>query len=194
MPAWPPRLAATVVWSFILLGRTSNWFPALRPFVLVVGALGVVAILALPLLHNIPKVAIVLVATLGFGAALAAPLFSTVATAATPHTGAIPSATPTPAGGAGGPGGGFGGGAGGFPGGAFRRAFGGATRAGRLPSGWRLPRSGRLPAGAGAGAVLVRVPSRAERPRSVAEVASAEQRVPAVLVAWTVAVAVAQDS
>ena len=36
-------LAATVVWSYILLGRTSDWFPALRPFVAVVGALGVVA-------------------------------------------------------------------------------------------------------------------------------------------------------
>ena len=30
-------LAATVVWSYILLGRTSEWFPALRPFVAVVG-------------------------------------------------------------------------------------------------------------------------------------------------------------
>ena len=45
-------LAATVVWSYILLGRTSDWFPALRPFVVVVGALGVVAILALPLLRT----------------------------------------------------------------------------------------------------------------------------------------------
>ena len=45
-------LAATVVWSYVLLGRTSDWFPALRPFVLVAGALGVVAILALPLLRS----------------------------------------------------------------------------------------------------------------------------------------------
>ena len=30
-------LAATVVWSYVLLGRTSDWFPALRPFVAVVG-------------------------------------------------------------------------------------------------------------------------------------------------------------
>ena len=147
-------LAATVVWSDILLGRTSDWFPALRPFVVVVGALGMVAILALPLLRSIPKMAVVLVATLGFGAALAAPLFSTIATAATPHTGAIPSATPTPAG-AGGPGGGFAGGAGGFPGGAFRRAFGGGsrggTRAGGFPGGGGFPGAGRLPTGAGAG-------------------------------------------
>ena len=94
-------LGATVVWSYVLLGRTSNWFPALRPSVVVVGALGVLAILALPLLHHIPKLAVVLVAVLGFGAALAAPLFSTVATAATAHNGAIPSVTPTPAGGGG---------------------------------------------------------------------------------------------
>ena len=151
-------LAATVVWSYILLGRTSDWFPALRPFVAVVGALGVLAILALPLLRSIPKLAIVLVAMLGFGAALAAPLFSTVATAATAHTGAIPSVTPTPAGG-GGPGGGFpGGGAGGFRGGAaFRRAFAGGTfpggaRGGGVPGGGSFPGAGGFPARTGAGA------------------------------------------
>ena len=123
-------LAATVIWSYVLLGRTSDWFPALRPFVAVVGTLGVVAILALPLLRSVPKLAVGLVAALGLGAALAAPLFSTVATAATPHSGAIPSVTPTPTGG------GFGG-AGGFPGGAggFRRAFGGAGFGGGFPGG-----------------------------------------------------------
>ena len=127
-------LAATVVWSYVLLGRTSDWFPALRPFVAVVGGLGVVAILALPLLGRVPKVAIGLVAALGFGAALAAPLFSTVATAATPHSGAIPSVTPSAQGGFGGPGGGFPGGAGGFPGGA-RRAFAGGGLPGGAPAG-----------------------------------------------------------
>jgi len=125
-------LAATVVWSYLLLGRTSDWFPALRPFVAVVGSLGVVAILSLPLLRSVPKLAIGLVAALGLGAALAAPLFSTVATAATPHNGAIPSVTPTPAGGQGGPGGGF---PGGGPGGGFRRAFGGGFPGGGFPGG-----------------------------------------------------------
>ena len=128
-------LAATVVWSYLLLGRTADWFPALRPFVAVAGALGVVAILALPLLRSVPKLAIGLVTVLGFGAALAAPLFSTVATAATPHNGAIPSVTPTASGGFGGPGGGFPGG--GFPGGAARACL----RRWRLPR-WRLPRWG----------------------------------------------------
>ncbi len=89
-------LAVTVWWSYELLGRTSDWFPALRPFVAVAGALGVVAILVLPLLRSVPKLAVALVSVLGLGAALAAPLFSTVATAATPHQGAIPSVTPTP--------------------------------------------------------------------------------------------------
>jgi 4-amino-4-deoxy-L-arabinose transferase-like glycosyltransferase len=119
-------LAATVWWGYVLLGRTSNWFPALRPFVLVAGAMGVVAILLLPLLRSVPKLAVGAVSVLGLGAALAAPLFSTVATAATPHSGAIPSVTPSAQGGFGGPGGGFGGG---FPGGgpsaAARRAFAG---------------------------------------------------------------------
>ncbi len=127
-------LAATVVWSYLLLGRTADWFPALRPFVAVAGTLGVVAILALPLLRAVPKLAIGLVAVLGFGAALAAPLFSTVATAATPHNGAIPSVTPTASGGFGGPGGGFPGG--GFPGGGARRAFaGGGFPGGGFPGG-----------------------------------------------------------
>ncbi|HEY4703086.1 MAG TPA: glycosyl transferase, partial [Streptosporangiaceae bacterium] len=146
-------LAATVVWSYILLKRTSDWFPALRPFVAVVGALGVVAILALPLLRNVPKLAIGVVATLGLGAALAAPLFSTVATAATPHDGAIPSVTPSASSGFGGPGGGgFGGGAGGFPGAGARRAFGGG--AGGFPGGTQggaFPGAGGFPTGAGAG-------------------------------------------
>jgi 4-amino-4-deoxy-L-arabinose transferase-like glycosyltransferase len=114
-------LAVTVIWSVVLLGRTSNWFPALRPIVAVAGALGVVGILALPLARRAPRAAVAAVGVLGFGAALAVPLFSTVATAATPHNGAIPTVTPTVAGGFGGPGG-F---AGGGPGGGFRRAFGG---------------------------------------------------------------------
>jgi hypothetical protein len=109
----------------------------LRPFVIVVGALGVVAILCLPYLREVPKLAIGLVAVLGFGAALAAPLFSTVATAATPHNGAIPSVTPSPSGGFGGPGGG-----GGFPGGG---RFPG--RAGRIPSGGFPAGGGTLPGG-----------------------------------------------
>jgi 4-amino-4-deoxy-L-arabinose transferase-like glycosyltransferase len=109
-------LVATAVWGFILLDRTPTWFPFLRFVVLVVAILGAGVILALPWLRRTPKLAVALVAGLGLSAGLAIPLFSTVATAATPHSGAIPSVTPTAAGGFG-PGGGF-------PGGGAGRAFG----------------------------------------------------------------------
>jgi 4-amino-4-deoxy-L-arabinose transferase-like glycosyltransferase len=110
-------LVATAVWGFVLLDRTPDWFPFLRFLVLIVAILGAGAILALPWLRHTPKLAVALVAGLGLSAGLAIPLFSTVATAATPHSGAIPSVTPTAAGGFG-PGGGGGRafGRGGFPG------------------------------------------------------------------------------
>jgi 4-amino-4-deoxy-L-arabinose transferase-like glycosyltransferase len=136
-------LATTVVWGAVLLGRTSDWFPALRPIVIALGALGVLAILGLPLLRTAPKVAVGLVAVLGLGAALAAPLFSTVATAATPHNGAIPSVTPTPAGGQGGPGGGFPGG--GFPGGARHAGGFPGGGGGTVPGGGGFPGAGTNP-------------------------------------------------
>jgi 4-amino-4-deoxy-L-arabinose transferase-like glycosyltransferase len=111
-------LLATSVWGFVLLDRSPDWFPFLRFLVMAAGILGAVVILALPWLAKTPKLAAGLVVGLGLGAALVAPLFSTVATAATPHSGAIPSVTPTPVGG-----GGFGGG--GFPGGGRFAAGGG---------------------------------------------------------------------
>ena len=124
-------LLVTCIWGFVLLDRTPDWFPFLRYFVLTVGILGAVAILALPLLRHTPKLAAGLVAGLGLSAALAAPLFSTVATAATPHSGAIPSVTPSPSGGLGFPGGGaFPGGGRGFAGRGFRGGAGGFPIAG----------------------------------------------------------------
>jgi 4-amino-4-deoxy-L-arabinose transferase-like glycosyltransferase len=127
-------LAATTAWGFVLLNRTSDWFPPLRYLVLIAGSLGVLAILLLPWLRRTPRLAIALVAVLGFGAALAAPLFSTVATAATPHSGSIPSVTPTSSSGFGGPGGAGGRtGAGGFPGGG--QAFRGGGGAGGFTPG-----------------------------------------------------------
>jgi hypothetical protein len=144
---------ATSVWGFVLLDRTADWFPFLRFVVLVGGILGAGAIVALPLLRSIPKLAVGLVAVLGLGSALAAPLFSTVATAAVPHTGAIPTVTPTPAGGGFGGGfggGGFGGGRGGFPGsrGAGTGAGTGRRFAGGFPGG-SLPTGGFPGAGPG---------------------------------------------
>jgi 4-amino-4-deoxy-L-arabinose transferase-like glycosyltransferase len=138
-------LLATSVWGFVLLDRTPDWFPFLRFVVLVLGILGAAVILALPWLRSTPKLAAGLVVGVGLSAALLAPFFSTVATAATPHSGAIPSVTPTPAGGFGGPG------AGGFPGGrgGFGRFAGGAG--GTRPAGGAFPGGGFAPGGTGGG-------------------------------------------
>ena len=87
-------LGATVVWSYALFGRTPDWYPVLRPFVAVVGTLGVFAILALHRTRGASKHAVSLVAAAGLLAALAAPLLSAVATAATPQTGPIPVVIP----------------------------------------------------------------------------------------------------
>ena len=90
-----------------------------------------------------------------------------------------------------GPGGGFAGGAGGFPGGGFRRAFGGGTRGPEASQRVAEPGASR-PVRA---PVRGRVRSRAERPRSGAEVASAERRVPVgPAVSGSGAVAVEQGS
>jgi 4-amino-4-deoxy-L-arabinose transferase-like glycosyltransferase len=140
-------LLATSVWGFVLLDRTPGWFPFLRFVVLVLGILGAAVILALPWLRTTPKLAAGLVVGVGLSAGLLAPFFSTVATATTPHSGAIPSVTPTPAGGFGGPG------AGGFPGaaggGGFGRFGGGAGRT--RPSGGAFGGGGFARGGTGGG-------------------------------------------
>jgi len=128
-------LLATVIWGYLLLDRTPDWFPWMRYVIAVAGVLGAAAILAQPYLRRLPKASILAIAVLGFGAALIAPLFSTIATAATPHSGAIPSVTPSAAGG-------FGGGPGGGPGGGF-------PGAGRLGRGTGAGFAGGPPGGAG---------------------------------------------
>jgi 4-amino-4-deoxy-L-arabinose transferase-like glycosyltransferase len=118
--------AVTVVWSYNLLARTPSWHPWIRVALAVGGFVVVVAMVAWPYLprRSAPVVAIAAVAI-----ALLGPGAYTVATAATPHTGAIPTAGPAGASRSG-PGGlargGFGQGgtrgtppAGGFPGGGF---------------------------------------------------------------------------
>jgi 4-amino-4-deoxy-L-arabinose transferase-like glycosyltransferase len=97
-------LAASVVWGFILLGRAPDWQPWLRYTALVLGALGVAALLfGLERLRRIAPV----VAGLGLVAALLGTATSTIATAATAHTGGQPSSSPSS--GRGGMRGGFGG-------------------------------------------------------------------------------------
>jgi 4-amino-4-deoxy-L-arabinose transferase-like glycosyltransferase len=141
-------LAVTVAWGATLLSRTPTWFPSLRYVLIVVGILAGLIILALPLLRKIPRTATAAAVVLGLGAALVTPLFSTVATADTPHSGAIPSVTPSAQGGFGGPGGTFPGVGG--------RGFGGARFGGRGTGGaggfGAPPALGGTGTGAGTGA------------------------------------------
>ena len=105
-------LGLTAVWSFVLLRRSADFVPWLAPAVLAVGLLAAVGLLVTAVL---PRRVAAVVAGAGLIAALAGPAAYAVDTAATPHTGSIPSAGPSVAGVRGGPGGG--GGPGGFGGG-----------------------------------------------------------------------------
>ena len=137
--------SVTVVWSYVLLDRTPTWHPWLRASLAIGGFLVLAAMLFWHVLGRRVAAAVaagaVVVALLGPGA-------YTLATAATPHAGAIPSAGPTVAGsfGPGGRGrGAFG--RGGFPRGAFRQ--GGFGPGGFLPGG--APQGGFNPGGAAPG-------------------------------------------
>ncbi|MFF4891095.1 ArnT family glycosyltransferase [Micromonospora chersina] len=122
-------LAVTAWWSWHLLGRSADWYPWLRTAVLVVG-LAAAALLVLA--HRLPRRVAPVLLALGAAAALAGPVAYSLQTAATAHTGAIPSAGPFVQG-AFGPGG-----RGGFPGG------------GRMPGGMEFP-SGQFPGFPGGG-------------------------------------------
>jgi 4-amino-4-deoxy-L-arabinose transferase-like glycosyltransferase len=135
-------LAATAVWTDVLLGR-ADWHPELRWIVLLGGAGAVAAVLAGSRLKAVvaaPLIAITL---------LVAPAAYSLQTAATAHTGSLPTAGPASAGG-------FGAGPGGFGGAPGGGGFGGPPngQAGQLPTGrtgaGQLP-TGRLPTGGAGG-------------------------------------------
>ena len=100
-------LAATVYWSFVLLGRTPDYLPWLRWAVLAAGLVGAVGLLLVPRMGRRLSLAVV---GLGFAASLAGPTAYTVSTLDTGHQGSIVTAGPAGAsmmgGGRGGPGGG----------------------------------------------------------------------------------------
>jgi 4-amino-4-deoxy-L-arabinose transferase-like glycosyltransferase len=96
-------LAGTVLWAYALLGRSPDWLPWLGPAILVTGLAAVIALLAPPLRRRWITVAL---AGAVLATALAGPTAYAIDTAATPHTGAIPSAGPAVADTSGGPGGG----------------------------------------------------------------------------------------
>jgi hypothetical protein len=104
-------VAVTAAWAFVLLRRTPSWQPWLAWTVL---GLGVVAVVGLLVVGRVPRVLGAAVLAVAVAAGLAGPTGYALATAATSHTGAIPSAGPSggpgPGGfGRGGPGGGRGG-------------------------------------------------------------------------------------
>ena len=98
--------AATAAWAFVLLGRSPDFVPWLRPVVVVAGVLAALLLVAAgflrgtltPSLQQAGVVAALI-------AALAGPLSYAVQTAGTAHTGAIVSAGPTVSSGPGGMGG-----------------------------------------------------------------------------------------
>ncbi|MEU0536285.1 ArnT family glycosyltransferase [Amycolatopsis tolypomycina] len=96
-------VVATAVWSFILLDRTPDWFPALRWIVAVLGVLvGTVLVMGVPASRRlVAVVAASVVLTIGVSSAAYG-----VETASVAHSGSIPTSGPT----SGAMGGGFGGG------------------------------------------------------------------------------------
>ncbi|MEV7090279.1 glycosyltransferase family 39 protein [Streptomyces sp. NPDC093085] len=101
--------AATAVWAYVLLGRTSDYLPWLRWAVLVGGLVAAVGLLCAARLGR--RLALG-AAGLGLAASLAGPFAYTLTTVNSAHTGSIVTAGPASMGGPGGRGG-FGGGPGG---------------------------------------------------------------------------------
>ena len=110
-------IAASCWWAIVLLGRAAGWAPWLRWAVLLLGLAAAVAVL-------LPRMVGRLVAPLVAAAMVLAPAAYSLQTAATAHTGALPTAGPSGTTGFG-PGGGGRGGFGGFPGAATGSANGG---------------------------------------------------------------------
>jgi 4-amino-4-deoxy-L-arabinose transferase-like glycosyltransferase len=123
-------LLVTAAWAYVLLDRSPDWNPTLKTAILILGLIGGVAIVALPVSSKRLPIA---VAALGLFVALLGPAAYTLDTVNTAHSGAIPSAGPAVLASTAGPGGFPGGqrGQGGFggpPGGGF--AGGGNPRGG----------------------------------------------------------------
>jgi 4-amino-4-deoxy-L-arabinose transferase-like glycosyltransferase len=171
-------LAAAVLvtawWAYSLLDRSASWLPWLRVLVVACGVAAAAVIVAEHWLGGPARAVLGGVLPLALVTGLAGPVAYSLDTAATAHTGALPSAGPSAAS-FGGPGGGFGGrlgvgfgGTGGPGGGRGTGASGGqAGVPGRAPAGTggtagRSPGSaaggfpggsaGRFPGGAGGGA------------------------------------------
>ena len=130
-------VGSTAVWSYVLLGRSADWYPWLRYTVLIVGLLAALGLVAAGRINS--RLAAALALT-GLAAGLAGPAAYTLQTVTTAHTGSLPSAGPSSGGGFGG-GGAGGGGRGGFGGGGGG-GQGGGGRQGQAPTGGGFPGGG----------------------------------------------------
>ena len=128
----------TAAWSWTLLDRTPQWQPWLRGLIAATAFIGVVGLLAAPLLRAHARPAAIVSAALALIACLGGPLAYSAQTIATAHSGSIPSAGPTVAG------------AGvELPGGlGFARAGGLRGSVGGVPGGAGRLRGGAFPPGA----------------------------------------------
>ncbi len=144
-------LAGTAVWAFVLLDRSADWYPWLRFAVL---AAGLAVALLLVVGERLGRRLTLVTACAGVVIALAGPAAYSLQTAASAHSGSLPSAGPTVASAAGGgPGRGFAqDGAGGFGGPPATLTAGNAGAAPPvLPAGGFGGQDGAPAAGAGAG-------------------------------------------
>jgi 4-amino-4-deoxy-L-arabinose transferase-like glycosyltransferase len=123
-------VAVTAWWAYVLLGRTPDWNPWLRPGVLIGGLAAAVLLVAGGRSGRLPAVAAILTVTVS----IAGPAAYALDTASSAHIGAIPSAGPS----TGGPGG-------------MSRPGGGAPR-GALGGGQGGPGAGAAPGRPGNGA------------------------------------------
>ncbi len=95
-------IVASVVWAFVILDWSPNWYPALRWVIAIIGVMAALGIALLPRARGALAAGL---AGLGIASIIAAPAAYSLNTAATPHGGAIPSAGPAIRGGGfGGPG------------------------------------------------------------------------------------------
>ena len=84
-------VAATSIWSAILLERSPGFAPGLAAAVATLGIGAAIAIVGMPLLH---RAVVAVVVAVGLAAAFAGPAAYTIDTVLTAHSGAIPSAGP----------------------------------------------------------------------------------------------------
>ncbi len=145
-------LLITAAWAWVLLDRSAGWFPWLRVAIAIAAAAAAALILAGPSLRPATARgrAVLAIAPLSLAliAGLGGPLAYSIDTAATAHTGSIPTAGPSGAGSAGGPGGGLPA-AGTFPGRAGSSGTG-QSAAGAAPASGTAPSSGSAPSSGGA--------------------------------------------